>query len=145
MKEIIAIIRNECTELTKKSLDAVGVKGVTFISVIGRGRQGGTICSPDPEGTLRREVCVQIMHQRGLIDNPEDPKYHVPVEKEFELGFLPKKMLMMVADDNEVPLIVSTIIQINKSEHQGDGRIFICPIVDAVRIRTGERGTKALL
>jgi nitrogen regulatory protein PII 2 len=85
------------------------------------------------------------MHQRGLIDNPEDPKYHVPVEKEFELGFLPKKMLMMVADDNEVPLIVSTIIQINKSEHQGDGRIFICPIVDAVRIRTGERGTKALL
>ena len=145
MKEIIAIIRNECSELTKKSLDAIGVKGVTFTSVIGRGQQGGTICSPDPEGTLRRDVCVHIMHQRGLIDNPEDPKYHIPVEKEFELGFLPKKMLMMVAEDTEVPLIVRTIIQINKSEHHGDGRIFICPLADAIRIRTGERGTKAVV
>jgi nitrogen regulatory protein PII 2 len=145
MKEIIAIIRPECAEPTKDGLEAIGVKGVTFISVTGRGRQRGTIRAPDPEGTLRREIGVHIMHHRGLIDNPEDPKYHEPVEKEIELGFLPKKMFMIAADDTEVPAIVSTIIKLNRSEHQGDGRIFVCPMNDAVRIRTGERGSKALL
>ena len=99
MKEIFAIIRNERAEPTKDAIDSIGVKGVTFINVIGRGRQGGTIRTPDPEGTLRREVGVHLLHQRGLIDNPEDPRYHVPVKKEFEMRFLPKKMFMIVADD----------------------------------------------
>jgi nitrogen regulatory protein PII 2 len=145
MKEILAIIRNERAEPTKEALDAIGIKGVTFINVIGRGRQGGTIRAPDPEGTLLREVSIHLMYQRRLIDNPEDPRYHIPVEKELELGFLPKKILMMVADDHEVPVIVRTITRINRSENHGDGRIFICPITDAIRIRTGERGIKSLL
>jgi nitrogen regulatory protein PII 2 len=145
MKEIIAIIRPERAESTKNGLDAIGVKGITFMSVIGRGRQKGTIRSLDPEGSLRRQIGVQIMHHRGLIDNPDDPKYHVPVVREIELGFLLKKMLLIVADDTEVLTIVNTIIQLNKSEHWGDGRIFVCPIKDAIRIRTGERGNKALL
>jgi len=145
MKEIFAIIRNERAEPTKNAIDSIGVKGVTFINVRGRGRQEGTIRTPDPEGTLRREVGIHLLHQRGLIDNPEDPRYHVPVEKVFEMRFLPKKMLMIVADDEQVPMIVHTITQINRSGHQGDGRIFVCPIIDAIRIRTGERGHKALL
>lgn len=145
MKEIIAVIRSERTEATKEALDAIGIKGVTFVSVTGRGRQGGTVKTPDKEGTLRREIGVHILHQRGLIDRPEDPKYHVPVEKEIELGFLSRKMLMIVAGDDEVPSIVRQILRINRSNRRGDGRIFVCPLLDAVRVRTGERGTAALV
>ncbi|MGA2912060.1 MAG: P-II family nitrogen regulator [Methanoregula sp.] len=144
MKEIVAIIRTEHVESTKDALELIGVKGITFFNVIGRGRQGGTIRAPDPEGTVRRDVGVYIMQQRGIISNANDPKYHIPVQKEIELGFLPKKMLMIVVNDDEVPLVVDALTQINRSGQQGDGKIFVCPITDAVRIRTGECGNKAL-
>jgi len=144
MKEIIAIIRTEHVEPTKGALEFIGVKGITFFNVIGRGRQRGTIRAPDPEGTVRKEVGVYIMQQRGIISNADDPKYHIPVQKEIELGFLPKKMLMIVVNDDEVPLVVDILTQINRSGQQGDGKIFVCPMTDAVRIRTGEHGNKAL-
>jgi nitrogen regulatory protein PII 2 len=144
MKEIIAIIRPECLEPTKSALESIGVKGITFITVTGRGRQGGTIRAPDPEGTIRREVGVYIMGQRGIIDDAWDPKYHVPMQQEIELGFLPKKMLMIVAPDDEVPVIVGTLTRVNRSGQKGDGKIFVCPMGDAVRIRTDEHGNTAL-
>jgi nitrogen regulatory protein PII 2 len=144
MKEIIAIIRTDQVESTKSALEFISVKGITFFNVIGRGRQGGTIRVPDPEGTLRREVGVYLMQQRGIISDADDPKYHIPVEKEIELGFLPKKMLMIVVNDDEVSLIVDTITQINRSGQKGDGKIFVCPMINAIRIRTGEHGNKAL-
>ena len=144
MKEIIAIIRNECVEPSKSALESIGVKGITFRNVTGRGRQKGTIHIKDPEGTLRRRIGVHMLQQRGLIGDADNPRFHVPVEKELELGFLPKRMLMMVADDDDVPSIVQTLIRVNNSGHQGDGKIFICPVAGAIRIRTGEHGTSAL-
>lgn len=145
MKEIIAIIRTEHIEATKSVLESIDVKGTTFFTVIGRGKQGGKIQAPDPEGTLRREVGVYIMQQQGVIRDAGDPKYHVPVQRDIELGFLPKKMLMIVVNDDEVPHIVEALTQINRSGQQGDGKIFVCPINDVIRIRTGEHGKKALL
>jgi nitrogen regulatory protein PII 2 len=144
MKEIIAIIRPERVEPIKDALESIGVKGITLVNVIGRGRQRGTIRAPDPEGTLRRKVGVHIMQQRGIISNADDPKYHVPVQKEIELGFLPKKMLTIVVDDDEVPLVVNILTQISRSGQVGDGKIFVCPVIDTIRIRTGEHGNKAL-
>lgn len=144
MKEIIAIIRTDQGEPTKRALESIGVKGITFFHIIGRGRQRGTIRAPDPEGTLRREVGVYVMQQRGIIRDADDPKYHIPVQKEIKLGFLPKKMLMIVVNDDEVPIIVDVLTQINRSGQQGDGKIFVCPVIDAVRIRTGECGNTAL-
>ncbi len=144
MKEIIAIIRTDRVEPTKGALESIGVNGVTFASVIGRGRQKGTIRAPDPEGTVRREVGVYVMQQRGIIADADDPKYHLPVHKEIELGFLPKKMLTMVVPDGEVPRIVDTLAHLNRSGEHGDGKIFVCPVYDAIRISTGERGDAAL-
>ena len=99
----------------------------------------------EPSGhRIRRDVGVYIMQQRGIIGDADDPKYHVPVRKEIELGFLAKKMLMMAVPDDEVPRIVDALTRINRSGQQGDGKIFVCPMTDAVRVRTGERGNKAL-
>jgi len=144
MKEIIAVIRTDATEATKAALESIGVKGITFSSVIGRGRQRGTIRTPDPEGTLRRDIGVSIMKQRNILPDTDDPRYNVPVQKEIELGFLPKKMLTIVADDQDIPGIVETLIRVNRSGQKGDGKIFICPLTESVRIRTGERGSRAL-
>jgi len=52
---------------------------------------------------------------------------------------------MIVADDDEVPSIIRQIIRINRSNRRGDGRIFVCPLRDAVRVRTGEHGAEALV
>jgi nitrogen regulatory protein PII 2 len=144
MKKIIAIIRDECVEQTKAALENIGVRGVTFLHVIGRGQQKGTIRVTDPEGTLRRNIGVYLLHHRGLIPDTDKPEYHTPVEKEIEFGFLPKRMLIIVASDDDVRSIVQTIITANQSGHHGDGKIFVCPMVTAIRVRTGEQGDKAL-
>ena len=51
---------------------------------------------------------------------------------------------MIVINDDEVPLIVDALTKINRSGQKGDWKIFVCPMTDAVRIRTGERGNMAL-
>jgi len=54
-------------------------------------------------------------------------------------------MLFIVVDDSAVPMVVETIIKVNQTGNIGDGRIFICPVEEAIRIRTGEKGTQALI
>jgi len=53
-------------------------------------------------------------------------------------------MLVIVAYDEEVGRIVKAIVQVNQTGRHGDGKIFICPIISAFRVRTGEQGKKAL-
>jgi nitrogen regulatory protein PII 2 len=53
-------------------------------------------------------------------------------------------MLVIVAIDEEVSRIVHAIVNANQTGLHGDGRIFICPMISAIRVRTGERGDTAL-
>jgi nitrogen regulatory protein PII 2 len=53
-------------------------------------------------------------------------------------------MLLMVVYDTEVNRTVQAIVDANQTGRHGDGRIFICPMVGAIRIRTGEKGNKVL-
>src|ERR671931_1328150 len=59
---------------------------------------------------------------------------------EYVVDFLPKVKLEIVAPDGMAETIVETIISSAKTGRIGDGKIFIAPLEDAVRIRTGERG-----
>ena len=54
------------------------------------------------------------------------------------MRFIPKRMISTVVEDEEVPKVVETIIRTNQTGHIGDGKIFVCPMEDAVRVRTGE-------
>ena len=67
-----------------------------------------------------------------------------PPDTEFAFGFLPKRMLIIVANDEEVSLIIQTIMNTNQNGRHSDGRIFICPMISAIRVRTGQQGAKAL-
>jgi len=50
----------------------------------------------------------------------------------------------LVADDSDVSRIAQALVDANQTGCHGDGRIFICPMISAVRVRTGEQGDKAL-
>jgi nitrogen regulatory protein PII 2 len=55
-----------------------------------------------------------------------------------------KRMLDIVVPDEQVSKVVETIVATNKTGNRGDGRIFVMPITDTIRIRTREEGAAAL-
>lgn len=63
---------------------------------------------------------------------------------EYQVGFVPKIKLEIVVSDDKVNEIVDTIISTAKTGKVGDGKIFILPVDDAIRIRTGEKGEIAV-
>ena len=56
-------------------------------------------------------------------------------------GNLPKTLLLIVVDDSHLDEATSIIESTAKSGNIGDGRIFVSPVEESIRIRTGERGT----
>jgi nitrogen regulatory protein P-II 1 len=63
---------------------------------------------------------------------------------EYVIDFIPKIKLELIVSDDAVEKIVEVIVNSAKTGRIGDGKIFILPVEDAVRIRTGERGEEAL-
>ena len=63
---------------------------------------------------------------------------------EYVVDFLPKVKLEVVVDDDQVAKVVEAIERAARSGKIGDGKIFVIPVEEAVRIRTGERGIDAL-
>lgn len=60
------------------------------------------------------------------------------------VGFLQKMKLEVVVDDEQVNQVVEAIIGAARTGNIGDGKIFVLPVDEVIRIRTGERGSKAL-
>ncbi|MBI5638291.1 MAG: P-II family nitrogen regulator [Nitrospinae bacterium] len=63
---------------------------------------------------------------------------------EYHIDFIPKVKMEMVVDDGLVEKTVTAIIEGARTGSIGDGKIFVSTVEEAVRIRTGERGTEAL-
>jgi nitrogen regulatory protein PII len=64
--------------------------------------------------------------------------------REYIVDFLPKVKLEIIVPDEMVTHLVETIGKAARTGRIGDGKVFVMPIDDAVRIRTGERGPNAL-
>ena len=63
---------------------------------------------------------------------------------EYLVEFLPKAKLDIVVPDDKVEAVVNAIVQAASSGRIGDGKIFVSPIEEAIRIRTGESGDMVL-
>jgi nitrogen regulatory protein P-II 1 len=63
---------------------------------------------------------------------------------EYVVDFLPKVKIEVVCDDDVVDRAVEAIIVAARTGRIGDGKIFVSPIEEVVRIRTGERGPEAI-
>ncbi|MSO93330.1 MAG: P-II family nitrogen regulator [Rhodospirillales bacterium] len=63
---------------------------------------------------------------------------------EYVVDFLPKVKIEVVVDDAMVERAVEAIQQAARTGRIGDGKIFIIPVEEAIRVRTGERGSDAV-
>jgi nitrogen regulatory protein P-II 2 len=63
---------------------------------------------------------------------------------EYVVDFLPKVKLELAVDDEQVDQVVEAIIATARTGKIGDGKIFVVELGQAVRIRTGEAGSRAL-
>jgi len=115
MKLIIAIIQPDKLEVVQKALASVEVFRLTVLEVLGYGRQLGF---------------TEIY--RGT---------------EFNVNLLKKLQLEIGVNDDFVEPTIQAIIKTGRTEPDGkigDGKIFVLPLEDCVRIRTGERGGSAI-
>ena len=63
---------------------------------------------------------------------------------EYTIRFIPKVKLDIVVQDQDVETVMTTITRVARTGNIGDGKVFVVDAKDAMRIRTGERGTSAL-
>lgn len=117
MKEIVTIIRPEKLETLKTVLEDVSTGGMTISTVMGCGTQKG---KTEPTG---------VTEIKGIKTN---------------INLLPKIKVEVVVNDTDVEKIVMEIQEKCASGHVGDGKIFVKKVEDVIRIRTGERGSRAI-
>jgi nitrogen regulatory protein PII 2 len=123
MKEVMAIVRMNKINQTKRALSAAGITSLHAKDCLGRGKG-----------------VVEMLQLGGAEKEYE--------EKMSELGnagrLIPKRMLSVVVPDKLVKKVVDTIIETNKTGKSGDGKIFVMPVMEAIRVRTGETGDETL-
>ena len=123
MKEVMAIIRMNRMNQTKRALADAGIASFTARKVIGRGK--GKVDYLLMKGA--EAGCEEAIVQLG-----PGPK------------LIPKRLLNVVVPDDLVSCVVRTIIEVNQTGNPGDGKIFVMPLLDAFRVRTGEDADAAL-
>ena len=64
--------------------------------------------------------------------------------QEDRVDMLPKAKIELVVRDSDTDKVVDIVIQAARTGDIGDGKIFVTPVADAIRVRTGERGEAAL-
>jgi len=124
MKEIIAIIRMNKVNETKRALLDIGVYGMTALKVMGRGEMTIDFSGLNGSGEELRGLIEDTLSQGGRL--------------------IPKRLFFIVVPDEQVKLVVDTIIGVNQTGNKGDGKLFVLPVMDLIRARTGERGEAAM-
>lgn len=123
MKEITAVIRMNMVNKTKEALAEAGIPAFFALEAQGRGK--GLINSALLKGAATGyEEAAELLGEKGRL--------------------YPKRVFSVIVADDQVEEVVETIIEVNKTGKPGDGKIFVCPVTDSVRVRTGEKGNKSI-
>jgi len=123
MKEVMAIIRMNKINQTKKALIEAGISSMHARDCLGRGKGLVDIHLLKGAEAGYEEAIAQLGNSQRLI---------------------PKRMISIVVPDSLTDKTVAAIINVNRTGKSGDGKIFVMPVLDAVRLRTGEAGNDAL-
>ncbi len=137
MKEVMAIIRRDKLPDTKRVLEELGLPSLTIQSVEGRGKQKGAMCA-EMDSELPDSYCTTVK----LKATPSSYALEHTLPK--VALYVPKRLLTIIVPDDMASKVVNEIIQVNKTGKPGDGKIFVCPIDSASRVRTGEQGDLAI-
>ena len=118
MKEVMAVIRMNKINETKRALNEAGISSFTATGRV-QGRGKGMVDFRVLHGA--EEGAPEAIDQLG-----QGPR------------LVPKRLITVVVSDDWVDRTVETIIKTNQTGNAGDGKIFILPILEATRVRTGE-------
>jgi nitrogen regulatory protein PII 2 len=123
MKEVIAVVRINMMNQTKQALTDCGIDA--FFAHEAQGRGKGFVNPQVLEGAGQGyEEAASVLGEKGKL--------------------YPKRMVTAVVEDSQVSCVIDTIVNTNQTGMPGDGKIFVLPLGDAVRVRTGEAGGKAI-
>ncbi len=111
MKEVIAIVRPERWTAVKTAAAAAGATAFTQHRVLGRGRTRG----------------LSYMPKKGADTGQA-------------VSYLPKRLAVFLVSDDTVDGLVAALLQAGKTGAAGDGKVFVLPVQDAVRLRDDARG-----
>jgi nitrogen regulatory protein PII 2 len=128
MKEVIAVIRMDMISKTKEALLLEGFPALNCRKVMGRGKK-------KVDFTL-----IERFLTEGIEIN--SPKAAEAISEGHRL--VPKRLLSLIVKDNEVGRVIGAIMNTNSRGNPGDGKIFVMPVTDCIRIRTGESGEEAV-
>jgi nitrogen regulatory protein PII 2 len=126
MKEVMAIIRQNKINQTKDAMIEAGFSAATAVRALGRGK---------------RPVEPELLE--AINKNPRDSAEVLPTLAQGGRLY-PKRIVVMIVPDDRVTDLVSAIIKANQTGSPGDGKIFVSPVVDTIRVRTGEEGEAAI-
>jgi len=123
MKEVVAVIRMNKINETKRALANAGISSMNAKECLGRGK--GLVDFKVLQGAEKgyEEAISQLGQTQRLV---------------------PKRMVTIVVPDKLVSRVVNTIIEVNKTGKSGDGKIFVLPIFETYKVRTGESGDGVL-
>jgi nitrogen regulatory protein PII 2 len=123
MKEVMAFIRMRKMNETKRALADAGISSMYAKECLGRGKG---IVEMTSLGGAEKEWESQ-MEELGNISR-----------------LVPKRMINVIVPNKLVKTVVDTIIKINTTGKSGDGKIFVMPVTEVWRVRTGESGDEIL-
>lgn len=126
MKEVMAIIRMNRINATKAALAAEGFPSITAAKVMGRGSK-----------PVDYEVIKAVS---GGAEAPPEALQSLAAGPRL----IAKRLVTVIVPDTAVPKVVSIIIATNQTKSPGDGKIFVLPVTDAYRVRTGDAGEEAI-
>lgn len=123
MKEVVAIVRMNKINQTKRALSDTGICSMHARECLGRGK-----------GLVDLEVL------KGAEQGYEEAISLLGNSQRL----IPKRMITIIVPDKLVGRAVESIIKVNRTGKPGDGKIFVLPVHDSIRIRTGEAGDETL-
>lgn len=129
MKEVMAIIRMNMINKTKDALSEEGFGSLTCRKIYGRGKKAVNY-------ELIKDAAQESEFQMA------SPQIAESISEGHRL--IQKRLLTLIVDDAEVKKVVETIMKANSTGNPGDGKIFVLPVEETYRVRTGETGTVAL-
>tara|TARA_B100001146_G_C15827298_1_gene283499 strand:- start:58 stop:402 length:345 start_codon:yes stop_codon:yes gene_type:complete len=114
MLKIEAIFRPERVNAVSAALEESGVSGFHYQNITGQGQQKG----------------IEVVTGRGGQTTTRSA--------------VAKTLLVTVVEDDKKDAVVEAIVSATRSGEIGDGKIFVSPVQDVVRVRTGETGDSAI-
>lgn len=119
MKEVIVFLRPNCYFKTKEALNNKRFFAMSTKEVLGRGKEYVGFTAGEGESSTDDNV--------------------------YSRAFVAKKMIDMVVTDDRLDELIDLILSVNGHNMEGDGKIFVLPVNNCIRIHTGETDEDALM